>query len=583
MPTDDSSPPPLKAGYVISIIVLTLGSFALYSVAPTLIAVAFHWPITFTEVFQNSVPLVDHSVMSQGKLYVPNLSVNPFNPGGNRQSLTVLDLASGESREIGMQKSAGQVDLVADESGLWGLNGSTVIRIQGDDVQEISTGTTHSSEPIFIYQGKLATIVETPSVSGDSLPISRLHVWTGGAWRSEGLVLLPPATSDEPVADVSEDPAKESAVEFGGVVETKVVNANGQIHLFCSDGTNVLYSNKLELFPEGTASALVTENAPKPLSNWISAGEHSEFQVGVDAQGPLLIHEKSNFKAGGMKTTFSISRLTEGAWKQSIETEHSGLILNSKLVSDGQTAYLVSQTLGNKLSLDEIQADGTKTSKLSLKTGLVMERLTQTISQLWWVAFIVMLIYAILVTWLMNAYCSSRYEYGNSTVELAPFLRRILAKGVDWLLIMGPIVALQWAFIGSQAEAQEWWMEKFSELDLNIMKMLVFGVLGLLLYFVTWLFVLGIGEGLWGISPGKWLFNLRVVRTTLRPCGLLRAMFREILLLIDAVLCFGWLPAAFTVTLSRFRQRVGDFAADTIVIRKPVLDRLPADSEFANS
>ncbi|MDB5346358.1 MAG: domain containing protein [Schlesneria sp.] len=582
MPTDDSSPPPLKAGYVISIIVLTLGSFALYSVAPTLIAVALHWPITFTEVFQSSIPLVDHSVMSQGKLYVPNLSVNPFNPVSSRQSLTVFDLASGESREIGMQKSAGQIDLVADESGLWGVNGSTVIRIQSDEVQETSSGTTISNEPIFIYEGKLATIIDSPSIADDSLPTSHLHVWTGSTWQKEGRVLLPPTASAELTADESEGAAKElnSLLGFGGVVEIKVVNANGQIHLFCSDGTNVLYSNKLELIPERTASALVTENAPTPLSNWISAGIHPKFQVGADAQGPLLAAKKST---GEMKTKFSISRLTEGAWKQSIETEQSGFVLTSKLVSDGQTAYLVSQTLGNKLSLAEIQADGTKTSKLSLKTGLMMERLTQTISKFWWVAFIVMLIYAVLVTWLMNAYCSSRYEYGNSTVELAPFLRRVLAKGVDWLLIMGPIVALQWTFIGSQAEAQEWWMEKFSELDLNIMKMLVFGVLGLLLYFVTWLFVLGIGEGVWGISPGKWLFGLRVVRTTLRPCGLLRAMFREILLLIDAVLCFGWLPAAFTVTLSRFRQRVGDFAADTIVIRKPVLDRLPADSKFTNS
>jgi uncharacterized RDD family membrane protein YckC len=580
MSTDDSSPPPLKAGYVISIIVLTLGSFALYSVAPTLIAVALHWPITFTEVFQSSIPVVDHSVMSPGKLCVPNLSINPFNPGDSRQSLTIFDLANGESREIGMQKSAGQVELVADELGLWGINGSTVIRIQGNDVQETSTKITHSGKPIFLYEGKLATIVEEPSVSGKGLPVWHLHVWTGGDWWSEGLVLLPSATRDELVADESEAPAKRSTVKFGGVVETKVVNANGQFHLFCSDGTNVLYSNKLELYPEGAASALLTENAPTPLSNWISAGIHSKFQVGADAQGPLLAAKKST---GEMKTKFSISRLTEGAWKQSIETEHSGFVLTSKLVSDGQTAYLVSQTFGNKLSLAEIQADGTKTSKLSLKTGLMMERLTQTISKFWWVAFIVMLIYAVLVTWLMNAYCSSRYEYGNSTVELAPFLRRVLAKGVDWLLIMGPIVALQWTFIGSQAEAQEWWMEKFSELDLNIMKMLVFGVLGLLLYFVTWLFVLGIGEGKWGISPGKWLLGLRVVRTTLRPCGLLRAMFREILLLIDAVLCFGWLPAAFTVTLSRFRQRVGDFAADTIVITKPGLDRLPVDAEFANS
>lgn len=580
MSTDYSSPPPLKARYVISIIVLTLASFVLYSAGPTLIAIAMNWPLTLSDVFQSSIPLVDHSVMSQGKLYVPNLSVNPFNPGSSRQTLSIFDLTSGESREIRMQTSAGQVELVADASGLWGVNGSTVIRIQGDDVQETSTGITHSSEPIFIYEGKLATIVEEPSVSGDSLPRSHLHVWTGGAWRSEGLVLLPPATRVELIADESDAPAKESAVEFGGVVETKVVSANGQIHLFCSDGTNVLYSNQLELFPEGSASALVTENAPAPLSNWISVGVHPRFLIGADAQGPLLAAKKST---GQMNMKFSIFRPTDGAWKQSIEAGQPGFVLTSQLVSDGQKAYLVSQMFGNKLSLVEIQPDGTKASKLSQTTGLVMERLAQSIQQFWWVALIFALIYAILATRLMNAYCSSRYEYGNSTVELAPFLRRVFAKGIDWLIIIGPIVALQWTFLGSQAKAQEWWMEAFSALDFNLIKMLVYVALGLLLYFVAWLFALGIGEGIWGVSPGKWLCGLRVVRTTLRPCGLLRAMLREILLLIDGVLCFGWLPGAFTVTLGRFRQRIGDLAADTIVITNPALDRPAADAEFTNS
>jgi uncharacterized RDD family membrane protein YckC len=583
MSNDDSSPPPLKGGYVFSIIVLTLGSFVLYYFAAAMIAVVLNWPIRFVDVFETSIPLTDHSVMAKGKLYIPNLSMNIFNPSGSRQSLTVFDLANGESREIVIQKSPGQVDLIADESGLWGVNGSTVIRIQGSDVQETSTGTTLSSEPIFIYQGKLATIIESQSVANDALPISHLHVWTGGAWRSEGQVLLPPSTSDKLVADETDIPAKQAKpIKFGGVVETKVVNANGQIHLFCSDGTNVLYSNQLELFPDGTASALVTENAPTPLPNWISAGEHSEFQVGVDTQGPLLIEQKAHFQ-GGMKTTFSISRLIDGVWKQTFETGQSGFILESKLVSDGRTAYLVSQTLGNKLSLAEIQSAGTKISKLSLKTGLVADRLNRSAQPFWWVSFPILLIYAALITWLMNTHCSSRYDYGNTTVELAPFLRRTLAKGVDWLLIVGPIAVLQWAFIGSQEQAQEWWTEFVSGFDLNVMKTLLLGFLGLLLYFIIWLVALGVAEGNWGISPGKWLLGLRVVRTTLRPCGISRAILREILLVVDAVLCFGWLPAAFTITLSRFRQRVGDFAADTIVIRKPAVHHMPADPEFAKA
>ena len=70
-----------------------------------------------------------------------------------------------------------------------------------------------------------------------------------------------------------------------------------------------------------------------------------------------------------------------------------------------------------------------------------------------------------------------------------------------------------------------------------------------------------------GNTVGKWLLGLRTVRSTLRPCGFAQLLVRDVLYFVDVPFALTPLPAAVSMMLSPLMQRLGDQAADTIVIR----------------
>jgi uncharacterized RDD family membrane protein YckC len=70
-----------------------------------------------------------------------------------------------------------------------------------------------------------------------------------------------------------------------------------------------------------------------------------------------------------------------------------------------------------------------------------------------------------------------------------------------------------------------------------------------------------------GRTLDKWLLGIRVVRTTLRPCGLARSILREFLLLADSTMYLSWVPGVISIVVTQRAQRIGDYLSDTIVIR----------------
>jgi len=78
-------------------------------------------------------------------------------------------------------------------------------------------------------------------------------------------------------------------------------------------------------------------------------------------------------------------------------------------------------------------------------------------------------------------------------------------------------------------------------------------------------------EGQYCLTPGKWLLGIRVVGTDLRPCGFGRALLRNILRFVDGF--FNYLVGIMLVAFTENQQRVGDFAARTIVVRKAGLEK----------
>ena len=74
-----------------------------------------------------------------------------------------------------------------------------------------------------------------------------------------------------------------------------------------------------------------------------------------------------------------------------------------------------------------------------------------------------------------------------------------------------------------------------------------------------------VAEALWGKTLGKRLCGIRVVTLTGAPIGWWRALVRQAARLIDGQ--FLHLPGRLLIGTTARRQRVGDFAAGTVVIR----------------
>lgn len=132
-------------------------------------------------------------------------------------------------------------------------------------------------------------------------------------------------------------------------------------------------------------------------------------------------------------------------------------------------------------------------------------------------------------------------------LTLAGLGSRMLAGTVDLTLKLLMIVVLALA------------LEGIGDVGAALFAVAAFAVL----FFYDVLFeVLGGGR-----TPGKRWNGLRVVRTSGRPVDTRASCVRNLLRLIDG-LPLSYLPTIIGIVVTRRNQRVGDLAADTIVVRE---------------
>ena len=143
---------------------------------------------------------------------------------------------------------------------------------------------------------------------------------------------------------------------------------------------------------------------------------------------------------------------------------------------------------------------------------------------------------------------------------LASLILRSLARAVDLSLIFGPLTIhglwlFRYTFGASIAEVLS--MESINALAPLIPATAWLGL--------TWTVFIA-STGLWGVTPGKWLFGIRVVRMTLRPCGVLTALLRELMFWIDMPQLLTAIPGVLCLIATEHRQRIGDLVAGTLVV-----------------
>lgn len=170
---------------------------------------------------------------------------------------------------------------------------------------------------------------------------------------------------------------------------------------------------------------------------------------------------------------------------------------------------------------------------------------------------------------LVQRHRDRRYSFGHHTVKLASIARRGAARGIDVILFGAPmwiVMGVLWAMGDVMALIE-------GQINSGAIQTLVIWALGLalgmLFYVIVAVVFFGTMEGLWGCSPGKWLFNIRVIRTTFQPIGFFRGMIRQFLLIIDGM--FNYFVAIVMASCLAKSQRLGDMCADSIVVEKASL------------
>jgi uncharacterized RDD family membrane protein YckC len=148
----------------------------------------------------------------------------------------------------------------------------------------------------------------------------------------------------------------------------------------------------------------------------------------------------------------------------------------------------------------------------------------------------------------------------------ASLTRRALALLVDAALVLGPLAAGMLGMLWILPEIEDR-PEVRGVVYLEIL--LYGGALWALAAFLIFCYALG----RWGRTPGKWVMGIRALGMDFSPCGFWRALLRSLLLIVDGLpFMNGWLNFSFgalVIACTANRQRMGDMAARTIVVREP--------------
>ena len=234
-------------------------------------------------------------------------------------------------------------------------------------------------------------------------------------------------------------------------------------------------------------------------------------------------------------------------------------------VSDGDRLILLAQGFPGSLKLVEVAPLGSPVAALhqARRSGdgfpFGPRRMMTVMSIAQALPVLLSLLLAFVLTVQMRRHRVATYEFEGRRVVFASLWRRALAQLVDAVPVIAGFVLAGVPFYrlmddpAALAEQGRWFPLVFFALFAGAF---VWALLVLLAYSAF--------EGRTGKTPGKWLTGIRVLGTDLRPCGFGRAVLRNLLTFVDGF--FNFLVGVLLVAFTENWQRLGDFAARTIVV-----------------
>ena len=350
----------------------------------------------------------------------------------------------------------------------------------------------------------------------------------------------------------------------------KTANANGSLESLFSDAVSALLPENVPFRAEGWT--VLTANLPIPVtvpptptaSNGMTARkwyplmiEGEPAVIVIDDSDPANPHGLAFHRQGKQWKQLTSCPFPFGTEQYSLVTESGS----------GQAHFLTATSLGG-WSCYRIDATGFHRERASGPFEELEPSFDRELRFLYEVlrnSLVATLILGTVVSLVMRFATKADYAFGHSRVTLASLWRRGLARGIDLGLIglsLVPLLMLSPNWVDWAA-----WLEAR---NLRLHHPSISQVWVLILAGAVWLLVmvslLSAVQGRWGWTPGKWLCGLRVVGTTLKPCGFARSAAREVMLFADSLYLCCWSSGVVCIALTNHRQRLGDLVADTLVI-----------------
>ncbi len=434
----------------------------------------------------------------------------------------------------------------------------------------------------FLHQGRLAAF-DRPLLNGpwQYLELDEVE-WTPVGWLKPPPYEVTTTGSPRPPGVM---PSGQTVPEVQVVIDP----ADGTPVFVFRRETTLWFTRDWPIVPDPPSAPAVVPAADAPISaetarghqagasvRWTRLCDTAYDQWSVCFQGGELcvVTQQASFGVGMIQTKFLVERWDGARLGRPVETNVDEYVQASSIIpGPAGTRWLLSPKM-NGSSLEAFRYDGETLVREPFEFQVNATTTTAgspiTIEQPSWkfqvgnavLMYGMLAIYLATIHRLTKRHRTRRFAFGHLRVELAPLLRRGLARFLDGLLVGIPLAPFWiWFLVSFDQQA---WIQDFSRNPTVRFPELLGAILGLLLYgsFTTVLF--GVWEGRWGWSPGKGLCGLRVVRTTLEPIGVMRGMIRQILLVGDSF--FTYVVGVALIAITGKQQRLGDFAADSIVI-----------------
>ena len=496
-----------------------------------------------------SIPTLEQSVFWQGRIWFPDRSQR-----GTR--LRSLQLGDDDGPDSGIACRLTDPQLLASEDRLYLIATDAVGELRDGHVTRVRTGKPliGLSRP-FWYDGR-------PAVFEQTILRAKLRTWTGRNWKRE-----------RTLGNVFPQRRGPRNNNFGNA-ELQAISIGDSLHLFMKDGGTVYHREGLPPEPKPNQPGGKDQQRDKPVrapvpnvNGWQAVGPaDGPWRVTVIDGEPAIfaVQDRPATVLKIPESALTGYRYENGQWQEfsSFDVGQTADLGVCGLDQPGRFAILFS-TFPGQMRVIVVQ-NGKTVSDHSYGRGPFDD--FGSIMEMSFVANTIplglMLILVCVVGWAMRTYRTIEYLDGPHPTEFATLGRRGTARLIDtviWVLPFVPMYVRMFEMFDAKTI-----FSSPQKMIAMMLTLLGWWAAGLAVWLVL-LLIYSFTEGRWGRTPGKWLMGIRVVRTDLTYCGFWRGLARNLLLIVDAM--FNFMVGLLLIALTDNRQRLGDMAAKTVVIR----------------